>query len=173
MSLIVVQLPSMGSAYLALSVLSEVPGALVYEMIPHGYGATLLVKSQLELVEKTLKDSKIEFSVDGKLNSDDEKVLRALYSIDNSALKEALLVIESVSPGILIELAQQGVEAGLEIVDLKIPRAAQVVGSVLLTGPTSAIEAFQKKPEVLKAKVQSTFVQVTSALEKFFDISPK
>lgn len=171
MSLVVVQVPSMGAAYKSLSLLSEV--SEVYEMIPHGYGATLLVKSERKPVETLLQKSQIEHSIDGQLLGDEEKVLRALYSIEHSALQEALLVLECVSPGELIHWAHQGVMAGLEIVDLKIPRGSQAAGSVLLTGAEKTLKAFQEQPELQRAKVQLTLVSVTPALERFFDISPK
>lgn len=171
MSLVIVQVPTMGSAYLSLSLLSEV--SEIYEMIPNGYGATLLVRSEKSQVEDLLNKAKVEYNIDGYLQGEEEKVLRALYSIDHSALKEALLVLESISPGDLLLWAHQGVESGLEIVDLKIPRGSQVIGSVLLTGSIDALKSFEEKPEWIRAKIQKTFIKVTPALEKFFDISPK
>ncbi len=173
MALVVVQVPSIGAAYLSVSLLAETTETTVYDMIPQGYGATLLVKSTKEKVDQILQPAKVEYSIDGILKTDDEKVLRALYSIDNSALKEVLVVIESISPGALIQLGQIAVESGLEIVDLKIPRGAQVTGSVLVTGSSVAIASFQESAELKKAKVQVTLIKVTSALEKFFDISPQ
>lgn len=173
MSLVVIQVPTMGSAYKALSLLAEGPQTSVYDMIPHGYGATLLVKAVKENVETALKNARVEYSIDGQLTGDEEKVLRALYSIDNSALKESLLVVESVNPGVLLEVGFEASQVGLEIVDIKIPRGAQVTGSVLLTGSEQQVQNFQSGGAFLRRKVQTTYVAVTPALEKFFDISPK
>lgn len=173
MSLVILQVPTMGAAYLAVSVLAEKSQSELYDMIPHGYGATLLVNSKRESVEEALKFAKVEFNIDAVLAEGEEKILRALYSIDNSALKEALLVVESISPGVLIDQGHRAVQSGLEIVDLKIPRGSQVIGSVLLTGSRSDIENFQMSPELKQSKAQVTLVPVTPALEAYFDISPK
>ena len=173
MGLVVVQVPTMGAAYQAVALLAEGSPSPLYDMIPHGYGATLLVNAKREPVEQTLKNARIEFNIDGVLADGEEKVLRALYSIDNSALKESLLVVESISPGVLIDQGHRAVQAGLEIVDLKIPRGSQVTGSVLLTGSKSSVTKFQESPELSKSKAQVTLVPVTKALEAFFDISPK
>lgn len=169
MALVVVQVPSMGAAYLSVSLFAD----SIYDMIPQGYGATLLVNADKEKVEAVLSASKVEFHVDGVLADGEEKILRSLYSIDNSALKESMLVIESISPGVLIRMGHLAVELGLEIVDLKIPRGSQVTGSVLVTGSEKLVKEFESNKILVQTKAQLTYVKVTGALEKFFDISPK
>lgn len=172
MGLAVVQSNSLGAAYQLLAQFKVGQAPLVYDLIPQGYGATLLIRSNQTELEKVLNQNSDQYTLDAFIDSDDESLLRALYSVEYAPLSEVLMVVEGPKAADLLKIGFLAAQAGLPLVDLKIPRGAQPSGHLLVTGKRSEIAAFKEQVQTQFRSVLATEVIASEALVRFFDLSP-
>lgn len=172
MGLAVVQSNSLGAAYQLLAQFKVGQTPFVYDLIPQGYGATLLIRSSQTDLEKILNKNSDQYSLDAYIDSDDESVLRALYSVEYAPLSEILLVVEGPKAADLLKIGFLAGQAGLPLVDLKIPRGTQASGHLLVTAQKSQMASFKEQVQTQFKSVLVTEILASEALIRFFDLSP-
>lgn len=174
-SLAVLQFRSLGRGLSNMQMLFASKGIEILEMIRHLTGITLLVSGGEDDLRRILRELPHEDRIRVHLIPElDEKVLRAIYSLDHSPITSHLLVIESESAGDLVQQCQRAVVSGIAVVDCKLPRGAMTVGHLLLTeSDEKKIERFRSVAERVP-ELQTTLVRdVHENFSKFFDVTPK
>lgn len=168
-SLAAIVFNSNGSAYQALHLLGLEAELECLELIPMGPQAQLLVKGPFEKLQVFLRRLSVS-DVEAVTLVDrwNQKIERAFYSLEHAPVRESLIFVENASLGALFQAASTAIEAGFEIVDLKIPRGSVKWGLLILTGPPNVEDTSQ----ALRSQGNAvTRIQSPSRLlRKYFDI---
>lgn len=168
-SLAVIVFNSNGSAYQALHLVGLDSELECLELIPMGPQAQLLVKGapeKLQIFLRRLSVSDVEAVT--LIDRWNQKIERAFYSLEHAPVRQSLVFVENSSLGALFLAASMAIDAGYEIVDLKIPRGSVKWGLLILTGTASTNDS------VPSLRVQGNLVTRIQApsglLKKYFDI---
>ena len=157
---------SYGEVFSFLQNLS-IEGFQPFEVGPLGEKGFLLAEvssSQVSFLEKELSRSSAQLKI---LKDIDARVINSYLSLESSPTKQFLLFGTFLFIGEALQTAQQALDQGFEIVDLRMIRSSEAITHLILTGS-----------DVLKAqsfKMGSSTTQVlienpSSSLKNYFDI---
>jgi hypothetical protein len=165
------QLSTLGAGYEALQLATLRPKIEIFELMPMGQESVIVVggdAQELANYRKTIRTADLEKSV--IIPEPHELLLKSFYHQNNSAVKDFLVIYESQFVGYLVELADQLLKRGFDVVDLRSPRFSGAWSSLIVTGagPSEAETLFQ---ETQSTKWKSTFVEApTPELKKYFGV---
>ncbi len=158
-----------GAAYHALHLAGLQAELEVLEIIPQGPKAQLLVKGPHDPLKIFIQQlSFAELDSTNLISNWDLRIEKAFYSLEHAAPQGALVFIEGASLGGLFLRAQDCLQQGYAIVDLKIPRGGVPWGLLIVTAP--------QIPDEFVNRTQAHGFQVTrisqpsTALRSYFDI---
>lgn len=173
-SLGVVEFNSYGHGLATLQEIYSKAEIEVLEIIPVCGGLTLILSGPATKMNETLKPLPPEDRENMIIvESYDQMVLRALYSLENSPVKTNLLILEGTFAGDLLAQAQRAATEKIAIVDLKVPRGAARAGYLLLTHESEkSLDAFRSK--IGDGLTRVTMIRnVADGFKKYFDLVPK
>lgn len=167
--LAVLQYQGYGSALLGVQRLLEAADFEILELIPVGDGLIALLtgtdikKALHELIDEHLLE---------KHFFEKPSFLRSLYSLDTSAVRDHLLVLESPMAGRVLYEAERALAAKVAIVDLKLGRGTQKQSVLLLTSANQ--HQLRDFADSCSTAVQATFVaDLDERFKKYFEIAPR
>lgn len=164
---------SLGVAYKAAQTLPE--GARLMEIFPlgsHGHAIFCSNKSLRSFAESLRSSFSKDIALLTHIPACAAKVLRAYLSVENAELGPSLLIAESPFLGPLMSLAQQAIQQGLEIVDLRMLRGASSSSYLFLTGASGDLTAFAGTVSPTDVTI-TVLDELNSELRHLFSLEPQ
>ena len=157
------QTKSLGSGYSLLQDAFLLSGVELIESIPGGGGLVLILKGQ----EKDLQSLAVKAGADSRygfhlIRQHADSILQVLYSLNTSGLSEHFSVFETEDTVELFRVAEEAMNTGLSLVEIKLQRGSSVGrGHLILTGGDS--EKFEVIRKNLKADARWSLILNRSA----------
>lgn len=171
-SLMILQLPDLGSALTAVQTAGFFPKVKVLDLVPLTLSAQVFLEgSETDLIKvrKDLPTADLDKSV--IIKDPHPSLLKAYYHLETSELDGDLVIIEAEFVGYLFQTLDACLKDGMKLIDFRQPRQSQAMSSVYL----SCIEMDEYlSKKYLSSKVKFRWINnPNKALLDFFKFEKK